>query len=132
MGKLTEINIRDLEEGDTVGVAYAVHLGGNYFRYPQIKSMKIARLSPRKHKVVMTNGMVFNRGEEPLYELDREAERQDSVTTAAQNMREKLKLFCTWAKDGSLYRVKDDTIVQISNMFDFIVEEVRKEQYRND
>lgn len=64
MAELKRINIDELKVGDEVGYCrYPTYGWNRKFRYPHVRKIKIARITPKRTKFVTEDGIEFDRNE---------------------------------------------------------------------
>lgn len=73
---LTEIHKADVKVGDIVGVAYNVPIGWGVYKHPQIRAVKIGRITPKRTKFVSEGGVEFDRYTN-FYELNEVAKKRN-------------------------------------------------------
>lgn len=117
---MNRLNREDIKVGDIVGVPFPVTIGWTRFRYQKIVPMKVARITPARTKIVMTNGREIDR-KEPLYEIDKETKYQTQIAECAENISTKLHQLGEMKRD-SLFRKSDTQLENVSFLLDKIME----------
>lgn len=118
---MNRLNREDIKVGDIVGVPFPVTIGWTRFRYQKIVPMTVARITPARTKIVMTNGRKIDR-KEPLYEIDKEVKHQSHIAECAGNISNKLYQLGEMKRDDSLFRKSDTQIENVSFLLDKIME----------
>lgn len=118
---MNRLNREDIKVGDIVGVPFPVTIDWTRFRYQKIVPMKVARITPARTKIVMTNGREIDR-KEPLYEVDKEAKYQTQIAECAGNISAKLYQLGEMKRDDSLFRKSDTQLENVSFLLDKIME----------
>jgi hypothetical protein len=118
---MNRLNREDIKVGDIVGVPFPVTIGWTRFRYQKIVPMTVARITPARTKIVMTNGREIDR-KEPLYEIDKEVKHQSHIAECAGNISNKLYQLGEMKRDDSLFRKSDTQIENVSFLLDKIME----------
>lgn len=115
------IDRNTMKPGDTVGVPRKVYIGWGTFRYVKIVPMKVQRITPAKTKIVMENGVEYDRYQK-FYELDEDAKNQTYVAECAERLNDALYELQGFKLQGKLFTMKDDTIVALSESMDKVME----------
>lgn len=118
---MNRLNREDIKVGDIVGVSFPVTIGWTRFRYQKIVPMTVARITPARTKIVMTNGREIDR-KEPLYEIDKETKHQSHIAECAGNISNKLYQLGEMKRDDSLFRKSDTQIENVSFLLNKIME----------
>lgn len=118
---MNRLNREDIKVGDIVGVSFPVTIGWTRFRYQKIVPMTVARITPARTKIVMTNGREIDR-KESLYEIDKEVKHQSHIAECAGNISNKLYQLGEMKRDDSLFRKSDTQIENVSFLLDKIME----------
>lgn len=118
---MNRLNREDIKVGDIVGVPFPVTISWTRFRYQKIVPMTVARITPARTKIVMTNGREIDR-KEPLYEIDKEVKHQSHIAECAGNISNKLYQLGEMKRDDSLFRKSDTQIENVSFLLDKIME----------
>lgn len=118
---MNRLNREDIKVGDIVGVPFSVTIGWTCFRYQKIVPMKVARITPARTKIVMTNGREINR-KEPLYEIDKETKYQTQIAECAGNISTKLYQLGEMKRNDSLFQKSDTQLENVSFLLDKIME----------
>ena len=118
---MNRLNREDIKVGDIVGVPFPVTIGWTRFRYQKIVPMTVARITPARTKIVMTNGREIDK-KEPLYEIDKEVKHQSHIAECAGNISNKLYQLGEMKRDDSLFRKSDTQIENVSFLLDKIME----------
>lgn len=118
---MNRLNREDIKVGDIVGVPFPVTIGWTRFRYQKIVPMTVARITPARTKIVMTNGREIDR-KEPLYEIDKEVKHQSHIAECAGNISNKLYQLGEMKRESSLFRKSDTQIENVSFLLDKIME----------
>lgn len=118
---MNRLNRENIKVGDIVGVPFPVTIGWTRFRYQKIVPMTVARITPARTKIVMTNGREIDR-KEPLYEIDKEAKHLSHIAECAGNISNKLYQLGEMKRDDSLFRKSDTQIENVSFLLDKIME----------
>ena len=115
------LNREDIKVGDIVGVSSLVITGGTRFRYQRIVPMKVARITPARTKITMTNGREIGRNER-LYEVDEETKYKTQIAECAVNISDKLYQLEKMKQNDSLLRKSDTQLENVSFLLDKIME----------
>jgi hypothetical protein len=118
---MNRLNREDIKVGDIVGVPFSVTIDWTRFRYQKIVPMKVARITPVRTKIVMTNGREIDR-KEPLYEIDKETKYQTQIAECAENISTKLYQLGEMKRNDSLFRKSDTQLENVSFLLDKIME----------
>ena len=125
---MNRINRENIKVGDIVGVPSPVVIGWARFRDQKIVPMTIARITPAKTKIIMTNGREIGR-HEPLYEIDEEVKQQTRIAECARNISNKLYQLGEMKRDYSLFQKSDTQIENVSFLLDKIMEVLTDESH---
>lgn len=125
---MNRLNRENIKVGDVVGVPFPVTIGWTRFRYQKIVPMTVARITPARSKIIMTNGREIDR-KEPLYEIDKEAKHQSHIAECAGNISNKLYQLGEMKRDDSLFRKSDTQIENVSFLLDKIMEVLADESH---
>ena len=114
MGKLTRVNIDTLKVGDKVGYCtYPTFGWGNTFRYPIVSPKIIERITPKRTKFVLSDGVELDvRGAKQLVALNEEAQRQSSVANVFSDLQHILYKI---GNDGQILierKISDDELIE--------------------
>lgn len=118
---MNRLNRENIKVGDIVGVPFPVTISWTRFRYQKIVPMTVARITPAKTKIIMTNGREIGR-HDPLYEIDEEVKQQTRIAECAGNISNKLYQLGEMKRDDSLFRKSDTQIENVSFLLDKIME----------
>lgn len=118
---MNRLNREDIKVGDVVGVPFPVTIGWTRFRYQKIVPMTVARITPARTKIVMTNGREIDR-KGPLYEIDKEVKHQSHIAECAGNISNKLYQLGEMKRDDSLFRKSDTQLENVSFLLNKIME----------
>lgn len=79
--KLERVYIEDLNVGDVIAIPYSVFKGWSHFRYQRFEEQKVARITPKKTKLVTDKGREIKK-DNPIYKPSEETHRQTKVANA--------------------------------------------------
>lgn len=125
---MKEIKREDIKVGDIVGVPFVVSIGWSHFRYNKIIPMEVARITPARTKIVMTNGRELGRYDR-VYELDDKVKYETKVAECAKNISSKMYELEAMSHDGTLFRKNDDKLIEVSALLDKVMEVLTNESH---
>lgn len=118
----TFIPVEDLKVGDVIGIRKGVQIGWSNFRYPITVQKTIARITPKKTKVVTDDGCEYDTRRNWFYKITEKVEHESMIAQYAININKKLNALGDTARSNMLYKVSDDKIEKISKLLDEIME----------
>lgn len=107
--------------GDTVGVAFPTGIGYSRFRYSRVLPFKIARITPKRTKIILEDGREIDRSI-PLYELNEDTAAATRVAECAININKKLMDMDLLQRSGKLFSRSDYDIEKASELLNEVME----------
>lgn len=129
---LVEINKDNIKIGDVVGVARSIQIDWGIYKHPEIRAVKINKITPKRTKFVSDDGTEFISKYTTFFELNEEAKRETELALA-------MKKFCNAYADVENYRrgegfrhIPDEKIEKLSELMSEIAEILNREEREND
>lgn len=109
---LERVEIKDLNVGDVVYVAYETKWGWTSFRYPTFVKATITRITPKKTKAVTDTCGDCDKYT-PIYKPCEEINRQNTISIAYKN----ILIFLQYLTNKvSIKSLKDETILKLYDL----------------
>ena len=116
----------NLKVGDVVGVPTPVTLGSRLFRYEKIVPEVIARITPKRSKVIMESGKDFSMAS-TFYAMDEESVNQTKVAESVERIQHALYVIDSLQRSGKFYSTaSDDDLIVIADALDRVVKKIEK------
>lgn len=125
MSDLQKVKIEDLKVGDIIFYPrYITYVWGVHFKYPKWYKGVVARITPKKTKMVTENGMEFT-DKDSLYLPSEECVRQDTIARKYDKLMH--DVYTINDKKFDLARMSDEKIEAISDKMNEIMQILEKE-----
>lgn len=111
---LPRIDIADLKVGDKVQLAYTAMVGWRRFRYPTFKEYTVERITPKKTKVYLNNGVAITEAmtsKTDFYQDCPELQACNRIAHCAQECNN--LIFKIDSRKDTLHKLSDDEFLEI-------------------
>lgn len=114
------ISIDELKVGDTIGIRKGTLIAWSHFRYPITIQKVIARITPKRTKIITEDGCEYDTRRNFFYKLTEKSKHETMIARYALNISKRLRELEEAASSGKLYKLPDDKIERISKLLDEI------------
>lgn len=114
------ISVDELKVGDTIGIRKGTMIGWSHFRYPIAVQKVIARITPKRTKIITQDGCEYDTRRNYFYRLTEKSKHETMIARYALNIGKKLHELEEAVSSGKLYKLSDDKIERISKLLDEI------------
>lgn len=109
-----------LKVGDTVGIARNVSIGYRNFRYSMIIPKRIVRITPKRTKFVLDDGLEYNKYI-TFYEVNDETEYRTKIAKEVLNIENKISAIKLKIAKGEIVSMPDEKIFNLSVALDKVL-----------
>lgn len=114
------ISVDELKVGDTIGIRKSAVIAWSHFRYPITIQKVIARITPKRTKIITEDGCEYDTRRNFFYKLTEKSKHETMIARYALNISKRLRELEEAASSGKLYKLSDDKIERISKLLDEI------------
>lgn len=115
----------ELKVGDIIGIRKPVPLDwGVCFRYMITEPEKIARITPKRTKVVTESGKEFKMSSTIFYVVDEEANHKTKIAQRVQDIDNAFHAIEMARRSRALFSVSDESIIKIATLMNEINKEI--------